>query len=78
VIRNSIIPGSPIAMQKHQGASPKNPRVVHNTAITKGFAIHLGCANDRGVSLVGNLGIGEISGSAKRLPAPGLTDIHNP
>ena len=41
VIRNNIVLGSPIALQKHQGASPSNLRVVHNTVITKGDAIAL-------------------------------------
>jgi hypothetical protein len=41
VIRNNIVLGSPIAMQKHQGASPSNLQVVHNTVITKGDAIAL-------------------------------------
>ncbi|MEQ1865040.1 MAG: right-handed parallel beta-helix repeat-containing protein [Micropepsaceae bacterium] len=41
VIRNNIVLGSPIALQKHQGASPSNLQVVHNTVITKGDAIAL-------------------------------------
>ena len=39
VIRNNIVLGSPIALQKHQAASPANLEVVHNTVITKGDAI---------------------------------------
>jgi hypothetical protein len=39
IIRNNIVLGAPIALQKHQGASPANIEVVHNTVIAKGDAI---------------------------------------
>lgn len=39
LIRNNIVLGSPIAMQKHQSATPSNLEVTHNTVITSGDAI---------------------------------------
>jgi hypothetical protein len=40
-IRNNIVLGAPIALQNHQGGSPANMRVVHNTVITSGSGIEV-------------------------------------
>jgi hypothetical protein len=73
IIRNNILLDGPIALQSHDGGSPTNMQVVHNTIITEGNGIEV--RNVVGPVLVANNAVYSQSGTAIRLISGNLGQV---
>jgi hypothetical protein len=74
IIRNNVVLDGPIALQNHQGGSPRNMQVVHNTILTDEDA-GIVVRDVVGPVLIANNAVYSQSGSAIRLVSGSLSQV---